>query len=308
MHRFSVENGKTLLDEKPFLAKGLRCSNGLYSEEVTAELVSQLDVYALHGLNCISVFLMGNRFGDVKGYLPDATLDPTYSKRLARIIEAADKLGMVVIVGCLYWEESKAKYDTWQQADAERAVKNTAQWLADKHYTNVMIDVDNEGMARTHRGFSDRALVVAAKSAYPSCVVATNFIGMPPEEADMGIHFSDKAEGKPYIESEGVPENAPGGYWVKYSRVEDINNTYRRAEYQNYNNIGVYTPEMKIDQINRTLAHLDRGYGYMIASTWLQAAPPFGPNYHLGGYGTHTDPGIRWWAEFIRERYGAYRP
>jgi len=52
---------------------------------------------------------------------------------------------------------------------------------------------------------------------------------------------------------------------------------------------------------------LDKGHGYMLASTWLQAAPPFGPNHHLGGYGTETDPGIRWWAEFIQKHYGAYQ-
>ncbi|QQO08122.1 hypothetical protein [Breznakiella homolactica] len=306
MHTISVENGSVLLDGAYFLAKGLRCSNGLYSDAAADDLVSQLGVYTAHGLNCISVFIMGNRFGNVMGYHPDGTLNHTYTQRLERIIEAADRLKMMVIVGCLYWGESEAKYDSWTQKEAERAVYETALWLRTKGYTNVIIDVDNEGMALAQKGFDNRALVVSAKSAYPSCPVATNFIGLPPEEADLGLHFSDKAPGKPYIESEGVPENAPGGYWVKYSRFEDPGNTYRRADVLNYNHIGIYTDEMKTDQINRTMAHLERGYGYMLASTWLQAVPPFGPNHTLGGYGTETDPGIRWWAEFILNRYGPY--
>jgi len=308
IHRFSVENGKPCLDGKTILARGLRCSNGLYSDSVTEELIGQLDVYTAYGLNIISVFLMGNRFGGVTGYLPDGTLNAMYASRLEKIIEHADELGMAVIVGCLYWGESKAKYDDWTQKDAEKAVYETALWLRQKKYTNVLIDVDNEGMARAQKGFDNRDLVLAAKSAYPDCMTATNYIGFPPEEADICLHFSDKAPGKPYIESEGVPENAPGAYWMKYSRVEDPSNTYRRAEnYHNYRNIGIYTDEMKTDQINRTLAHFDRGYGYMLASTWLQAAPPFGPNHHLGGYGTQTDPGIRWWAEMIYKKYGAYK-
>ena len=307
MRKISVEKGKVLLDGRNFLAKGLRCSNGLFSDDVTDELINQLGVYTAHGLNTISVFVMGNRFGDIKGYHPDGTLNRTYSSRFEKIIEAADELGMAVIVGCLYWGESEAKYDNWTQKDAEKAVYETALWLREKKYTNVIIDVDNEGMALAQKGFDNRALVLSAKSAYPSCPVATNYIGLPPPEADLALHFSDKAPGKPYIESEGVPENAPGGYWVKYSRFEDLNNTYKRAIVLNYNHIGIYTDEMKVDQINRTLAHLEKGRGYMLASTWLQAVPPFGPNHNLGGYGTETDPGIRWWAEMILNRYGPYK-
>jgi len=307
MHTFSVENGKTALDGKPFLVKGLRCSNGLYSDGVTGELTGQLENYAAYGLNTVSVFLMGNRFGDVMGYNPDGTLNAVYTARLARIIERADELGMAVLVGCLYWGDSKAKYESWTQREAEKAVHETAAWLNAGGYTNVFIDVDNEGMGRAQKGFDTRGLILAAKSGYPACPVGSNYIGAPPDEADLCLHFSDKAPGKPYIESEGVPENAPGGYWIKYTKVEDPNSAYRSAaNYPNYRNIGVYTDEMKCDQMNRTLAHLDRGQGYMLASTWLQAAPPFGPNHRLGGYGTATDPGVRWWAEFIRDRYGAY--
>jgi len=42
---------------------------------------------------------MGSRFGDVKGYRQDGSLDPVYAERMGRIIEAADKRGMVILVG-----------------------------------------------------------------------------------------------------------------------------------------------------------------------------------------------------------------
>jgi len=307
MHKFTIQNGLTCLNGKPLLVKGLRCSNGLFSDAVTDDLIRQLKTYTEHGLNTISVFLMGNRYGDIAGYNPDASLNPVYADRLGKIIEAADSLGMVVLVGCLYWGTSKARYDDWTQADVDKAVYNTAEWLKIKNYTNVFIDVDNEGMGRAEKGFDNRALVLAAKSANPDCPVATNYIGAPPNEADLCVHFSDKADGKPYIESEGVPENAPGGYWVKYTKALDPMNYYRQLDsYNNYVNIGIYTDEMKVDQINRTRFHFDKGWGYMLASTWLQAVPPFGPNHVLGGYGSCYDPGIRWWAEFIRDIYGSY--
>lgn len=51
---------------------------------------------------------MGSRYGNIKGYLEDGSLNPVYSNRLAKIIEAADKRGMIVMVGCLYWGGSTA--------------------------------------------------------------------------------------------------------------------------------------------------------------------------------------------------------
>jgi hypothetical protein len=49
-------------------------------------------------------------------------------------------------------------------------------------------------------------------------------------------------------------------------------------------------------------------FGYMLASTWLQAVPPLGPDHRPGGDGTTADPGIRWWLEFLRDTYGPYPP
>ncbi|MBN1581052.1 MAG: hypothetical protein JXA89_10145 [Anaerolineae bacterium] len=61
---------------------------------------------------------------------------------------------------------------------------------------------------------------------------------------------------------------------------------------------------MKASQIADTRVHFERGQGYMLASTWLQAPPPEGPNHCPGGTGTADDPGIRWWLDFLQEAYG----
>ena len=57
-----------------------------------------------------------------------------------------------------------------------------------------------------------------------------------------------------------------------------------------------------------TAKHLDNGHGYMCASTWLQCPPPSGPNNRPGGDGTKEAPGIRWWLEFVLDKYGPYVP
>jgi hypothetical protein len=298
-HVFTVRGEKTCLDGQEILVRGLRCSNALISDRTTQELIDNLDVFAKYGVNTVSAYFMGSRFGDVKGYNEDATLNPVYSGRMGRIIEAADRRGMIVLVGCLYWSTSRAKWDHWTQAEANRAVANTVRWLRGNNYRNVFVDVDNEGMARAAKGFDNRQMVLSGKAQDARCVIATNFRGEPPAEADLAIHHSRRAAGKPYIESEASPGNAPGGYWGAYSK--------REGSY-NYVNIGVYTDAMKAEQIEQTKAHLSRGEGYMLASTWLQCVPPYGPNHTPGGDGTQADPGIRWWLEFLRGTYGPYTP
>ena len=262
-------------------------------------MIDNLDTFAGYGVNTVSVYFMGSRFGDVKGYNEDATLNPVYAGRMGRIIEAADRRGMVVLVGCLYWSTSKAKWDGWTQAEANAAVAGTVAWLKEKGYRNVFVDIDNEGMARAGQGLRNRQMVLAGKAADPCCVIATNFTGEPPAEADLGIHHSQRAAGKPYIESEASPGKAPGGYWGTYSK---------RDGYYNYINIGVYTDAMKADQIQQTTAHLSRGEGYMLASTWLQCVCALRSEPTPGGDGTAADPGVKWWLEFLRDSYGPHKP
>jgi hypothetical protein len=297
----TISGAGILLNGTPIKIKGLRCSAALISEATTAQLIEQLDHYRGFGVNSISVYVMGSRFSDVKGYRPDASLDPVYSGRLARIIEAADQRGMVVLVGCLYWSTSRAKEDLahWKQADANRAVANTVRWLKERNYRNVFVDPDNEGMATKETGWSFAGLIDAGHAADPACIIAYNSRGAPPPNADLAIHHSPRIPGKPYVETEGTPTNAPGAYWGTYSKKDG---------FYNYLNVGVYSEAMKENQKAHTTRFIEQANGYMFASTWLQAAPPLGPNVLPGGDGSEANPGIMWWLEFLRERHGGDSP
>lgn len=302
-HVFTVSGAQTLLDGRPFLAKGLRLSNALLSDSAVDELVSNLGLFASYGVNSFSVFLQGSRFGDIKGYREDAALDPVFASRLARLIEAADQHAMVVLVGCLYWGNSNAKWDSWTQREANLAIANTVRLLKAHDYRNAFVDVDNEGMALREKGFDNRELVLAGKAVDPACVIATNFHGEPPAEADLGVHFSNVPVGKPYIETEGSPGNVPGtehkwGYWGPYSKIDG---------FYGYINVGVYTEGMKASQIAISQEHFAKGHGYMLASTWLQAGAPQGPNHRPGGRGAQSDPGVLWWLEWLKKTYGPYK-
>jgi hypothetical protein len=169
-NRLEVRGDRILLNGQPVKVIGLRCSNALISDATTDDLIAALDLYRSYGINTVSVFLMGSRFGDVKGYLPDSSLNPVYTQRLERILRATDKRGMMMIVGCLYWSVSKAKEDlsSWTQKDANEAVANTARWLGEKKFNHVILDPDNEGMAVRANHWKAEELIQAAKHANPS--------------------------------------------------------------------------------------------------------------------------------------------
>jgi hypothetical protein len=287
---FSLQGNKTYLNDKEFQAIGLRCSNALLSDATVNGLIRHLDDYKTYGLNTISVYFMGSRYSNIHGYNLDGSLNHVYRERMSRIIEACDARGMVVLVGILYWGSgvsgrSNEHYSTWKQQDVNNAMSNTLIWLKEKGYRNVFIDPDNEGMAEIGAGFNIDEMICEGKKAYQSIPIAYNGRGYPPPCADMTIHFGAKTQQMPYIETEGTP----GEYWGEYSKERRLNA---------YINVGIYTEGKKDQQLNESKELLDKGHGYLFASTWLQNIPP---NYNLGGDGSPCNPGIKWWVEFIGE-------
>ena len=319
-YTLSIRADQILLNKQPVKILGLRCSNALISDKTTSDLIAQLDTYKSYGVNTVSVFFMGSRFGDVKGYRPDATLDPVYARSMARIIEAADQRGMIVLVGCLYWSTSKAKEELthWTQADANKAIANTVAWLSRHKYRNVVVDVDNEGMAHDAKGWSIAEMIDAAHEVDSSIMIAYNDSDAPPANADLYIHHSPKVQGKPWLDSEATPQKT-SEYWGRYSKETHLTS---KGKYYNYSRIGRYTPAMKEEQIRRTREDVARYNGHMLASTWLQCPPAesvHGPFAHPGGASNiqdvnndidqlHPEAGILWWLEFIKESYGRWNP
>jgi hypothetical protein len=297
-HVLTVAGAELRFDGKPIKIQGLRTSAALISDATTRDLIEHLDLFRSYAVNTISVYVMGSRFTDVKGYRPDATLDPVYAARLGRIIEAADARAMIVLVGCLYWSTSRASEDLthWTQADANRAVANTVAWLRERNYRNVFVDPDNEGMAHAANGWSIGDMIDAGHAENPACLIAYNSRRPPPMNADLAIHHSPRIPGKPYIEAEGSPPQS--NYWGAYSK---------EPGFYNYLNVGVYTAGMKERQKAATTEHIEQANGYIFASTWLQAPPPLGPNMDPGGDGSANQPGIRWWLEYLRDRHGSGR-
>jgi hypothetical protein len=71
----------------------------------------------------------------------DGGLRPAYMARLQRILDRADELGMVAIVGYFYFGQDQRLKD---EAAVRRGVLNATNWILDHGYTNVLVEINNE--------------------------------------------------------------------------------------------------------------------------------------------------------------------
>lgn len=115
----------------------------------TREFVAAMPTWRRHGLLAFTINLQG---GSPEGYSreqpwhnsaidADGSLRAAYMLRLAQILDRADELGMVVIVGYFYFGQDERLRD---EAAVTRAVDNATGWILDHGYRNVVVEIDNE--------------------------------------------------------------------------------------------------------------------------------------------------------------------
>jgi hypothetical protein len=140
----------------------------------TDEFIRALPAYAGWGLRCVTVgFQGGNPWpaGNPHGYggndqpnlssgfTADGSLDPQWLARLDRVLTAASRVGIVVIVQYFYWGQDQRLAND----DAViRATDGLTDWLMGVHntyrkrpYTNVLVELANEA---NNAGY-DRAII-----------------------------------------------------------------------------------------------------------------------------------------------------
>lgn len=118
-------------------------------ERNTREFVEAMDDWRGFGLNSFTINLQGGSpvgYGNQKNwinsaYFEDGRLRPDYMARLEKILRKADDLHMVVILGLFYFGQDQNLRDEQAIKDG---VTNVIDWLFEKHFRNVLIEVDNE--------------------------------------------------------------------------------------------------------------------------------------------------------------------
>ncbi len=84
-------------------------------EANTEEFLAKIPEYAACGVNAFTLCLQGGMPGYEgavnSAFASDGSLKPEYLKRIARVIRACDRQGLVVILGCYYQRQSKLLRD-----------------------------------------------------------------------------------------------------------------------------------------------------------------------------------------------------
>jgi hypothetical protein len=176
----------TFDDENP-LTIGLWSypDTGAWDAERNAdEFVSMLPEYRAHGLLAVTLNLQGGcptgyfrseRLDEILAPLPwevqtlvknqlfgplaqaqpwhnsaldsEGRLKEPYLRRLARILDRLDDLGMVAILGIYYFGQDERLSDKWA---VRRGVEQTATWVLEHGYEHVLLEVTNETNVRKY--------------------------------------------------------------------------------------------------------------------------------------------------------------
>lgn len=123
------------------------------AERNTREFIAAMPEWKSHGLLAFTIDFQG---GSPRGYSNeqpwvnsaftwDGHLRKDYADRMKRIIDAADDLGMVVILGYFYFGQEPRMES---EAAVIRACDEATDWVLQQGYTNVVIEIANESDIR----------------------------------------------------------------------------------------------------------------------------------------------------------------
>ncbi len=118
-------------------------------ERNTREFVAAMPDWRRHGLLAFTLNLQG---GSPQGYSQnqpwhnsafnaDGSLHPDYQRRFETILNRADSLGMAVILGFFYFGQDERLTD---EAAVIRATDTATDWILDRGWRHVLVEVNNE--------------------------------------------------------------------------------------------------------------------------------------------------------------------
>lgn len=119
------------------------------AERNVSEFIAAMPEWKARGLLAVTVNFQG---GSPEGYSKtqpwinsafeaDGSLRPDFAGRMKRVLDAADRLGMVVIVGYFYFGQDQRVRD---EAAIIRATDEATNWLLAGGWGNVLVEVNNE--------------------------------------------------------------------------------------------------------------------------------------------------------------------
>ncbi len=125
------------------------------AERNVTEFIAAMPEWRAHGLLAITLNLQGGSPQGYSSHQPwhnsafesDGSLRPEYMARTERILRRADELGMVVILGCFYFGQDERLKD---EEAVKRGVDLATQWVLERGFQHVLIEVNNECNVRKY--------------------------------------------------------------------------------------------------------------------------------------------------------------
>ena len=154
---------------------------GFDADKNTEAFIAAIPKYAASGISAFTLGLQGGNVG-YEGALnsaiePDGSLREASMARVAKVIEACDKAGIVAILGCFHHSQDQTLKDA---AAVKTALTNIVNWINKRGYKNVVLEVIDEV---GHAGFDhevfknpDRVadLLQHVKKAAPELLVSAS--------------------------------------------------------------------------------------------------------------------------------------
>jgi hypothetical protein len=306
----TVDARRFFLDGRPFDMWGIRVASATQSEALADHLIAQLDDYQRHGVNTVSVYLMGSSGGYSDPFSPDgASLDRAHLARLHRIVRECDRRGMAVIAGVFYQRANPPSLRDWDAA--KRAVRTVADAL--KPHRNVILNIANEQNSGNYaklpwervRNVDDLLeLVRIAKAADPNRLVGAGGYDHTKNEAigkspSLDVLLFDTAGPTPGS-GELFKRFVKAGVAKPIVNVETFGGWTRQ-----FLPPGVFPDEAKAAyrrEVDDAARH-DGLYLHFHNNPWCQGVDQGLRNrYDLAGDGTVASPGIRWYFEDVKDK------
>jgi len=316
----AIKGADFFLDGHRFDMWGIRVASASQSDELADHLIAQLDEYRMYGINTIDVFLQGSSGGYSDPFRDNgSTINEAHLRRIKRIIEACASRNMVAVIGIFYQRTMADTSGLRNISSAEgviNAVHTTARAL--RGYRNIIINVANEHNSGYYKkcpfydfndpqnmvdlcrqvksiapdmlvgagGYHDASNIIIGRSPLVDVLLFDTFDGDAENDQHSQWHYdyftNHGVQGKPIVNVEMF-----GGWTRKFMPPGVYDEAGKKKHFRD------------VDEAIQT-----RGlYVHFHSNPWCQG-PSIGlpTRYDLGGMGTDTDPGIRWWFEYVRDK------
>ncbi len=147
--------------------------------------------YVSNGINAFTISLQGGNPGYEgainTAFNPDGSLRESYMERAEKVIRACDANNAAVNLSLFYQRQHSHQKALTGKESIINAVENTAGWIAEKGFTNVILEISNE---YRHSGFrrwvdgdwltsedGQAELIRRAKNRNPDLLVSTSGMG-----------------------------------------------------------------------------------------------------------------------------------